>query len=222
MSGTGTETVEARLVAGFWRVLAAQGWAGLSMRGVAGAAGVPLAELRRRCPTPLDLLRMHGAVVDQAVLAGTVAGQGGSGRDRIFDTLMRRIDAIQPHRAGILRLLEELRRDPLLALALLGALPRSMAWMLEAAAVPAPRGALGLARINALTAIWLATLRAWARDGSSDLGPTMAALDRALDRAEQVGRSLGLDLLGGLPDGRSVPGGDAAPQHGFDGAPGPG
>jgi AcrR family transcriptional regulator len=184
---------DARLVAALWQEVAAHGWHGLTARGVAAAAGMGMAELRRRCPTRLDLLRLHGRVTDQAVLEGTVPGQGGAARDRVFDVLMRRIDAMQPHRAGLRRfLLDDLRRDPLLALALLAALPRSMAWMLEAAEIGS-NGVAGVARTKGLTAVWLATVRAWTRDPSPDLGATMAALDRALDRAEQVARSLRLD-----------------------------
>jgi ubiquinone biosynthesis protein COQ9 len=183
---------EARLVAAFWRVVAAHGWHGLTMARVAAAASMPPAELRRRCPCRLDLLRLHAEATDRAVLAGTVDDQGGAARDRIFDAMMRRVDAIQPHRAGILRLLGELRRDPLLAALLLAALPRSMAWTLEAASVDTA-GLAGLARTKGLTAVWLATLQAWTRDETVDLGPTMAALDRALDRAGQVARTLRLD-----------------------------
>lgn len=190
--GAAAEATDARLVAGFWQEVAARGWHGLTMRGVAAASGVPAAEIRRRCPTPLHLLALHGRVADQAVLAGTVPGQVGTPRDRVFDVLMRRIDAMQPHRAGILRLFEDLRRDPLLALLLLAALPRSMAWMLEAAEVDA-QGLAGMARTQGLTAVWLATVRAWTADESTDLGATMAALDRALDRAEQVARTLRLE-----------------------------
>jgi len=190
-----TTDPEARLVAALWQVVSAHGWHGLTMRRVAQAAEMPAEELRRRCPSRLDLLRLHGLAMDRAVLTGTVAEQGGSARDRVFDALMRRVDAMQPHRAGILRLLEEVRRDPLLALLLLAGLPRSMAWMLEAAEVDTS-GPAGLARIQGLTGVWLATVRAWARDETVDLGPTMAALDHALDRAEQVARSLRLDTGG--------------------------
>ena len=191
MGETTTTDPEARLVAALWQVVAAHGWHGLTMRRVAAAARMAPEDLRRRCPGRLDLLRLHSLATDRAVLAGTVPGMGGSARDRIFDVLMRRVDTLQPHRAGILRLLEDMRRDPLLALAVAAELPRSMAWMLEAAEVDTS-GPAGLARINGLTVVWLATLRAWARDASMDLGPTMAALDRALDRAEQVARTLRL------------------------------
>ena len=190
-----THDIDTRLVAGLWQVVAGHGWSGLSMRRVAAASGIAPAEIRRRCPSPCQLLALHGRVMDQAVLAGTVPGatlDTNTPRDRIFDVLMRRIDAMQPHRAGILRLFDDLRRDPLLALALLASVPRSMAWMLEAAGLGAG-GLAGLARAKGLTAVWLATIRAWADDDSVDLGPTMAALDRALDRAEQVARALRLD-----------------------------
>ncbi|RYJ02883.1 MAG: TetR family transcriptional regulator, partial [Acetobacteraceae bacterium] len=130
-----TYETDSRLVAGLWQVVAAHGWPGLSMRRVANASGIPAAEIRRRCPSPCDLLALHGKVMDQAVLEGTVPGapvDTNTPRDRVFDVLMRRIDAMQPHRAGILRLFEDLKQDPLLALLLLASLPKSMAWMLEA------------------------------------------------------------------------------------------
>ncbi len=201
MSDTTTAAAdsEARLVAGLWRVVTRHGWDGLTMRRVSAASGVSLAELRRRCPTPSVLLALHNRVVDQQVLEGTVPDTGDTPRERLFDVLMRRVDALQPHRRGVLRLLDEALTDPVLALALFFGLPRSMAWMLEAARIGTD-GFAGALRANGLAAVWLYTLRAWARDNTEDLGPTMAALDRALDRAEQTARTLGLgpaDRAGG-------------------------
>ncbi len=185
-----TAETESRLVAALWQVVAAHGWEGLTMARVAAASGLSLAELRRRCPSRLHLLRLHGLAMDRAALEGSEFG-GSSPRDRLFDALMRRIDAMQPHRAGIVRLLEELRRDPLLALLLLAELPGSMSWMLEAAGI-ATGGLPGLLRVQGTTGVWLATIRAWLKDDSQDLGRTMAALDRALDQAERVARTLRL------------------------------
>src|SRR3712207_1501237 len=112
MSDTTDET-DSRLVAGLWQVVAAHGWSGVTLRRLAAASGLPAAEIRARAPRgPGDLLRLHEQAMDMAVAAGTVPGQGGTPRDRIFDVLMRRIDAMQPHRAGIVRLLEELRTRP--------------------------------------------------------------------------------------------------------------
>ena len=205
MSETATTSTDAQLVAGLWRVVARHGWDGLTMRRVSAASGVSLAELRRRCPTPSVLLALHNRVVDQQVLEGTVPDTGDTPRERLFDVLMRRVDALQPHRRGVLRLLDEALTDPVLALALFSGLPRSMAWMLEAARIGTD-GFAGALRANGLAAVWLYTLRAWARDNTEDLGPTMAALDRALDRAEQTARTLGLG-----PADRAGAEGPAAP-----------
>lgn len=179
------------LIAALWRVIAAHGWPGLSMRRLAAEAGMDTATLRERFPTRLDILLLHGRVMDQAVLAGTIPGQGGTARDRIFDVLMRRLDAMQPHRGGILRLFEDMRRDPALALALAPHIGIAMRWMLEAAEIEAQSCQARLLAMG-LGAVWLATIRAWARDDSPDMGATMAALDSALDRAERIARPLGL------------------------------
>jgi ubiquinone biosynthesis protein COQ9 len=195
-----TTSTDAQLVAGLWRVVERHGWNGLTMRRVSAASGVSLAELRRRCPTPSVLLALHGRVVDQQVLEGTVPDTGDTPRERLFDVLMRRIDAMQPHRRGILRLLDEALADPFLAFALASGLPGSMAWMLEAAQI-GTNGFAGALRAQGLAAAWLYTVRAWARDTTEDLGPTMAALDRALDRAEQAARTIGLG-----PADRTLPG----------------
>jgi AcrR family transcriptional regulator len=188
MIGTASDE---NLIAALWRVIAAHGWAGLSMRRLAAEPGVDMASLRERFPTRLDILLLHGRMMDQAVLAGTIPGQGGSARDRIFDVLMRRLDAMQPHREGILRLFEDMRRDPALALALAPHIGIAMRWMLEAAEVEAKSCEARLLALG-LAGVWLATIRAWAGDDSPDMGATMAALDSALDRAERIARPLGL------------------------------
>lgn len=186
-----SDTDDEALVAALWRVIAAHGWAGLTMGRLAAESGQPMSALRARLPSRLDALALHGRVMDQAVLAGTIPGQGGAPRDRLFDVLMRRLDAMQPHRAGLLRFLKEMPREPGLAALLAPRLVLSMRWMLDAAEIEgdAPRRrllALGL------TGVWLGTVRAWAEDGSEDLGHSMAALDRLLDRAGQVARSIRL------------------------------
>lgn len=201
-----SETEDDTLIAALWRVIAEHGWHGLTMGRLAAEAGVPLSLLRDRFPSRLDTLLLHGRVVDRKVLAGTIAGQGGAARDRLFDVLMRRLDVMQPHRAGILRFLREMPRDPGLAALLAPHLALSMRWMLDAAEIEADAGLRRLLALG-LVGVWIGAVRAWAEDESDDLGHSMAALDRLLDRAGQIGRTFHL-----LPDDVAEPAPMAPPD----------
>lgn len=174
---------------GLWDSVAAHGWRGATLSRIAAASGTSLAQLRGMASAPEDLIVRFNRTVDQTVLEGTVPTEGEAPRDRLFDVLMRRLDALQPHRAGVVRFMKELPFNPLLTLMLGAGMNRSMGWMLEAAGLSAS-GPAGLARIQGLTAVWVYTLRAWSTDETADLAPTMAALDKALDRADQLARTL--------------------------------
>jgi AcrR family transcriptional regulator len=177
----------------FWALVAEQGWQNLSLQALASRCDLTLAELRARVPYKGALPLMFARSVDQAVLRDNPAQPTGSARDRLFDVLMRRIDTLQPHRAGIIRLGRDMRTDPLLTMMLAPQLAASMAWMLEAAGIESS-GIKGALRVQGLCGVWLATLRGWEQDEGQDLGATMAALDRALDRAGQIAGTLRLDV----------------------------
>jgi ubiquinone biosynthesis protein COQ9 len=169
--------------------LAAQrGWHRISVAAAARHAGLALDRARARFPGRMVLLLRFVRMADRAALAS--AAQEGPPRDRLFDLLMRRIDVLQNHRAGVLAVMRALPADPASALLLAAANLRGMGWMLEAAGISAA-GPFGRLRAKGLLAVWLWTLRAWQRDASDDLAATMAALDQALTRAEQAAKWLG-------------------------------
>ena len=208
-----TPDLHPRVIDALWRGVAEQGWDVVPFRRLADESGQSLETLRGLGASPFALLAAHARAVDRAVLAGTVPNGGGTVRDRIFDVLMRRFDALAPHRDGILRMQRDLMRDPLSALLLSPILMASMAWTLEGAGV-STAGIRGALRVQGLAGVWLSAARAWEGDESVDLGPTMAALDRALDRAERVARTLRLTEAETLPldeMGGGAPGGTIDP-----------
>ena len=162
-------------------VAAERGWRQATLTDIAAHAGCGLADVYRRFPSKGSIARAALARVDAAVLSKTEPGDGESFRDRLFDLLMRRYDALKPHRGAVEALWRDLPRDPLAAAPLAPALARSMAWMLEAAGAP-PRMPFGLLRVKLLAGIHLSVMRVWLQDDSEDLGRTMARLDKALKR----------------------------------------
>jgi ubiquinone biosynthesis protein COQ9 len=180
MSDTEFDTA---LVTAAFRMAGEDGWRTVNVAGAAREAGMSLVEARERFPSRDAILLRFGRLADQAALAD--ASSQGSVRDKLFDLLMRRFDVLQTHRTGVKALLRFVPSHPRTGLLLACATRRSMRWMLQAAGVSAtgPRGGL---EVRGLMAVWLWTVRAWERDESEDLSGTMAALDNALQRAEQL------------------------------------
>lgn len=182
---------DAPLIQALFEVVAAHGWRGVTPGRLSAASGLPASEIVARFPSRLGLIRAFGEVVMDEVARGTVPGQGGTPRDRLFDVLMRGLDALAPYKAGLRRLMVEMYTDAVLFGAAAPVFQRSMERMLDLAELDSA-GLKGRLRAAGLTVVWIRVVNAWSKDTSEELGPTMATLDRTLERAEQAARSFGL------------------------------
>jgi AcrR family transcriptional regulator len=172
------------------------GWSKASLAAIAEEAGIPLAELYAEFRSRPAILSGVMQRIDAIVLAGSTAPDQEEGpRERLFETLMRRFDAMKPYRAAFRRIARGLACDPMVAVLSSPALLRSMAWMLEASGV-STTGPLGRLRVRGLSVLYLDVLRTFLADESDDLAKTMAVLDRRLRQAE---RCLGVIARRGRP-----------------------
>jgi AcrR family transcriptional regulator len=186
-----SDEVRKRALDAFLGLAAAEGYTRITLRGVAEAAGLEFGELYRLFPDKAALAAGVLAETDREVLAG-VALQSDpeeTARDRLFDVLMRRYDAMKPHRAAWRAIRTAVARDPLLALALAPAVHRSMAAALEAAGL-ASDGLAGALRQHGLLGIQVAVSRIFEADETADLSKTMAALDSRLKGAERWAQTI--------------------------------
>ena len=81
-------------------------------------------------------------------------------RDRLFEILMSRFEALTPHRMAVGAFSRDLHSDPIGAICLFPTALTSMTWMLEAAGILSS-GPFGLLRAKGLLAVWLTTERVW-------------------------------------------------------------
>ena len=187
-------TTEDTIIAAALDLAGARGWDAVTMTEIAAAAEVPLAETARLFPDKGAVLDGLGRMVDAAMLAGGPADAEESPRDRLFDVIMRRFDALAAHKPGVESVLRSLRGDPLTVLARLPGVERSAAWTLELAGVAA--GGLGGALQVRILALALARVTwVWLRDESPDMAQTMKELDRVLANAEPVLSRVGQGFL---------------------------
>ena len=154
---------------------------------VAGRAGLKLSALRAEFGSTLAIFAAHIKDIDRAVLDGGDEDMAEEPpRERLFDVLMRRLEAMAPYKDAVRSIMRSARRNPGLALALNTMALRSQAWMLEAAGIGAsgPRGAM---RAQGGALMFARVLTAWldAEDDEEATDRAMAALNRGLASAER-------------------------------------
>lgn len=172
--------------------LAAQcGWAYTSLRDIAKHCKISMAQLHSTIEDKDDILVLIGRMIDRKVLEGLSKTQEDEPvRDRLFDILMDRFEALNDHREGIIAILDYFKCEPKELIISMPHLCRSMNWMLDSAGVQTS-GIKGAVKVTGMSVIYIKTLRVWMKDESEDLAKTMAALDKSLNSAEQLANTFG-------------------------------
>jgi AcrR family transcriptional regulator len=174
-----------RIIEAAFARIASDGWLRLSLASVADMTEVPILQVYRRFRSKRAILCRFFERIDETVLAEPPAAEEGERpRDRLFDLIMRRFDALRPYKEALGALRRELPRDPPSAMIAGAALCRSMRWMLEAADI-VTGGVRGAVATKLTAGAYLAVMQVWQRDDAPDLARTMAALDARLQRIER-------------------------------------
>ena len=166
-------------------------WNSISLADIAAEARIPEDDLRALFPTKLSLLEAYGKDVDERVKTrGASISMDENMKDRLFEAIMIRLDILGDHKDAVASIISAtLRGNPKTIAAGASALRRAMAQLLDLCGEPSG-GLCRQFKLKALGLIYLYVLRVWLRDDTPDTGKTMAALDKALARAETVINSL--------------------------------
>ena len=187
-----------KIIEALLTLLAEQPIERIGLGDIAKTAGVSLADLREEFSSVMAILAAHMKEIDRQVLASDMSDMGEEPvRERLFDILMRRLEAHAPHKAAIRSLMKSSLRNPPLALALNSFAARSMSWMMTAAGI-STAGPRGIVRAQALTLLYARVVATWAEDEDPGLAKTMSVLDRELARGQQWSGLL--DTLLAIPE----------------------
>jgi hypothetical protein len=155
-------------------------WSQISLLDIAAKAEVGFAELYAAANGKGAVMDHLSRRFDQAALV--TAAEPGEVHDRLFEAVMARIEAMEPHRHALIAISHE---EGPAAMA-----PRLIATskaLLETAGIDTG-GLKGMARRVAMTAVWGRVVQVW-RDDDGALNRTMAEIDQRLkDLRLQLGR----------------------------------
>ena len=178
------------VVEALMRLAAEERFEDIRLSAICREAGITLVQFRDLFPSKGAVLGSLSREFDRAVLMrcnGDLDGEGP--KDRLFDVLMARLDAMAPYKAGLKGVGEWARRDPTAAWNLNAMLLNSMRFMMEAADLDHD-GVHGSMKLQGLVGLWTRVLAVWFEDDDPGLARTMAELDRQLERGGRIAARL--------------------------------
>jgi hypothetical protein len=168
------------------RLAADRPWNDIELIDIAEEAGITLAELRDLFPSKGAVLGGFTRRIDREVLNGTSDDlKDEPARERVFDVMMRRLDALAPYKRALRRIVFALRQDPFALAALNREGLNSQRFMLASAGI-STEGPLGQLKLQGAVIVLANTMQTWLEDDDPSLARTMARLDRELRRGERI------------------------------------
>lgn len=176
-----TDILDKALVAALG-LAAEKAWAHLTLTEIAGAAGLSLTDFH--AVADKDDIAAHVEAYFDRAMSAEPADAGAGPAERLFDTIMLRFEAMEPHRDGLMSLIDWRMRSPVQLARLLKARRASAKWALASAGLDTNEG--GPLSLKVLNTAWVLsqTDLAWRKEKSPDFTRTMSTLDRELKDAE--------------------------------------
>lgn len=174
------------LFAEFGRQVLDKGWAHVNCAEIATASDIEVklafVEFRNRYAYVTELVRR----IDAQMLANSDMTMGEEpARERLFDVLMTRFDAMQEYKPLIVALNRAAKKDPLLSLHLLALSRLTTDWIMDIVRI-SPSGFMGIARSKGALAAYGRAFMVWLEDDSEDMAKTMSCLDKTLRKGERA------------------------------------
>lgn len=162
---------------------ATRAWSDIPLADIAAKAKLNLSDFHGVAARE-DLVEALDGYFDKAMSAEGVPEEA-SERERLFDVIMLRFEAMEPYRAGLLTIMK-FRETSLTHLVNLPAHRHATAaWALASAGLDGDGGAPASVKRIAVAFVVAQTERAWRKETSGDFALTMASLDKGLRRAEE-------------------------------------
>ena len=176
-----------RIVQALMRLASDRPWNDIEVTDIAEEAGVTLAEFRDHFPSKGAVLGAFSRMIDKQVLETPSEDLAGEpARERVFDVMMRRLDALAPYKSALRRIAYAVRMDPMALAALNRLALNSQRFMLAAAGI-ATEGPLGLLKLQGAAIVFANTLEKVRFESSADAWPRVGDAGKGRLRSAPAG-----------------------------------
>lgn len=191
-----TAKTKQKILKTFLDLLSEHAYEDVSLPLIAEVAKVKLSDMRGAYGSKQDLVAAFAEMIDTKVLDERDEDMGDQPpRDRLFDVLMTRIDALSEHKEAVRALHSAARRDPGVAMDFNRLEIRSQKWMLIAAGIEVS-GLKGSIVAQGLSIAFARVVGVWLDEADEGMPRTMARLDKELDNGTSFMKRInGLEKL---------------------------
>lgn len=176
------------LVAHAFELIAADGWRALTITKLANRAELPVDQVYAQISGKGDLIRQFGDRMDALTFAYNPADMVElTSKERLFELLMRRFDALKAFRPAFLEVQRRRELDCVAVSALGCRLDRLAERLLDACESQLSGPRRRVAR-RLVMAIYAKVFSVWLKDDTQDLASTMAELDKRLGQLETLSK----------------------------------
>lgn len=174
--------------------LASEGdWQIVDLPDIAGKAEVSYNDALEMFDEKIDILAAYDRMVNRRAIENAELSENTPCREKLFDLVMERFEVLNENRQAIVNIMNGFKSDPKDAVLSFPHLGKSMSRILESSDI-STSGISGALRVAGMVGLYIYTARTWKDDDSDDMGKTMAALDKGLDKCEMFNNSV-LDKL---------------------------
>ncbi len=167
------------------RLAAQRPFAEITLREIAGGAGLTLLQFRDAFPSKGAVLGALSRKLDRETLSYSYDFRADDGpQERLFAVLSRRLDAMAPYKAGLKGVRDWLRADWAAALEVNKLALNAMRFCCEAAEVPL--SGFEAVKLQGLALAWARVVDVWLADGEADSTKALAALSAELSRGARA------------------------------------
>lgn len=180
---TAVDPVVSKALPALLRLAERHPWDEITLAMIAAEAGLSLGDFQGRASRE-DFLEALDSFFD-AAMSDDGPSDEDLPRERLFDVLMKRFEAMEPLRDAVCRLMEVREASPVYLAGRARSHYQTAAWALAAAGLDHDDPVPAAMKSVALCVVLADVQRAWRRDTAGDLARTMAALDQGLRRLEE-------------------------------------
>ena len=181
--------IEEQIRKATFKLVRSEGWQWITFSKIAEETNLREEKVRELFPSKYAIFFSLIGDVDEIIRSEASSFQTGAVRERLFDIIMARFDALLPYKSEIKSILCHFPINPLAIMELAFKNMHSMRLMLEISNVQTS-GWQGKIRIKGLMLIYVNTFRVWLNDDSPDMSKTMASLDASLRKAGSIASTL--------------------------------